>query len=494
MTGSVVAIDLGASSGRVILGHVGRNELKLTHLSRFGNIPVRLPDGLHWDVLEMYRNVLTGTAAAVRADPDVRSVAVDSWACDYALLRNGRLLGIPFHYRDERNAAAARSVHSRVSPAQLYAANGLQYLVFNTLYQFEAERTGDLDRADGFLLLPDLMNYWLTGRRFGELTNASTTGLLNVTSREWDEGLIRRLGIPLCIFPELIEPGSIVGGLLPSASSGIGASSRFTVNSAGSHDTASAVVAVPAPTEDSAYISCGTWSLVGVELEQPIVTEEGRRLGFTNEGGVDGRIRYLHNVMGLWLLNECVRSWEARGERVDLPRLLREAAEATDRIAVFDTDDARFLAAGDMPSRIAALCSEQDLPIPDSRAAFVRSILESLSSAYVRSLDRLRILTGKAITTVHIVGGGSQNELLCQLTADRAGLPVLAGPVEATAIGNILVQARTDGLIAGSLESLRALVAAASPPRVYRPRSHSRPGHGPVELAPVAHPRSGKER
>ena len=530
--GMVAAIDLGASSGRVMLGQVGPNELSIRSVARFANNPVRTIDGLHWNILDLYRGAIGGLRAAVREESGLRSVAVDSWAVDYALLRGQRMLGNPFHYRDGRSAAGVEAVHALVSPAELYGRNGLQFLPFNTLYQLAADQ---LDGADSMLLIPDLLTFWLSGEKVAERTNASTTGLLRAgrapgmavsasstnglgrgletghapgmpsstggtgrgletgrapgmavstgeTSRgfdaghdgegggEWDNELIARLGLPRGLFPRLVDAGSRVGSVLPDVLAEIGASRRIDVTAVGSHDTASAVVAVPMTGQNAAYISSGTWSLVGVELSAPVRSEASRAANFTNEGGVDGRVRYLRNVMGLWLLSESLRSWELAGQTFDLPGLLAQAGTWTGPVTVFDVDDPRFLPPGDMPGRIRAYCREHDLREPSTPVELVRSIIVSLADAYARTLVRAAELSGARIDTVHIVGGGSQNELLCQLTANRTGLPVLAGPVEATAIGNVLVQARAQGLVTGSLESLRALVAQAFAPRCYEPR------------------------
>ena len=472
MTGAVAAIDLGATSGRVMLGYVGDNEIILRPVARFPNIPVRIVDGLHWNILELYRSALAGLGSAIREEPSLRSVAVDSWAVDYALLRGNRMVGAPYHYRDDRNIPASDAVHRVVAPPELYRSNGLQYLSFNTLYQLWAEREdGALDDADSFLLIPDLLNFWLTGRQSAERTNASTTGLLNVTTRDWDDVLIDRLGLPHRIFPELVDAGDTIGPLLPDVATRLGAPAGLVVTAAGSHDTASAIVAIPATSEAFAYISCGTWGLVGVELSSPVLTEESRLANFTNEGSVDGRVRFLHNVMGLWLLSESVREWERDGSAIDLPTLLEQAAAVRHPVPVFDASDARFMAPGDMPARIASILAERGDSAPTNRPELVRSILESLAASFADAVNTACELSGATASVVHIVGGGSQNELLCQLTADRLGRPVLAGPVEATAIGNVLVQARAQGLVTGSLESLRALVAAAFPPRKYAPRN-----------------------
>ncbi|MEU6128975.1 rhamnulokinase family protein [Saccharopolyspora sp. NPDC047091] len=460
MSGTVAAVDLGATSGRVVLGHAGPGELRMRELARFPNAPVRVRGSLHWNVLELYRQVSAGLDRAVR-EADPVSVGIDSWAVDYALLRGGRVLGMPHHYRDERGAAAVPDVHAVIGPAELYEVNGLQHLPFNTVFQLAADRrSGLLPIAERMLLLPDLLGYWLTGEQVAERTNASTTGLLDVRTGEWSDALLARLGHDRGLLPPLVSPGARIGEL----------DDGLPVTAVGSHDTASAVVAVPARDESFAYISCGTWSLVGVELERPLLSEAGRAANFTNELGVDGRIRYLHNVMGLWLLSECVAEWERTGPAVDLPVLLAAAAEVpAGSVAEFDADDPRFLAPGDMPARIAAWLAEHDRPVPGGRAEFTRCILESLATAYADSVARLEILTGRALSTVHIVGGGARNELLCRLTAERTGRPVVAGPVEATALGNVLVQARAAGLLTGGLDSLRALVRSTCAPRTYRP-------------------------
>ena len=459
---SVAAVDLGAMSGRVMFGRVGPGELSLSAVARFPNGPVEHADGLHWNIAALRDHVVAGLAAAVREDPTVASVGVDSWAVDYGLLQSGELLAQPFHYRDERNRAAVDRVHALVSAEELYRHSGLQHLPFNTLYQLAADR--DLDRADRMLLIPDLFAYWLSGREVAERTNASTTGLLSALTGRWDDDLIARLGIPRHLLPDLVEPGTILGSLTPAMRERIGAD--LDVITVGSHDTASAVVAVPAVTDEFAYISCGTWGLVGVELDRPVLTEASRAANFTHEGGVDGRIRFLHNVMGLWLLSESLRAWG----RDDLPALLASAAEVSGEVPVFDANDASFLAPGDMPARIGAWFAERGLRAPDGPIETVRSIVESLAAAFADAVRTASALSGRRVSVIHLVGGGSQNELLCQLTADRSGVPVLAGPVEATALGNVLVQARARGAITGSLEALRALVAAAFTPRRYDPR------------------------
>jgi rhamnulokinase len=465
MVTAVAAVDLGATSGRVMLGYIGHNDLRLVPVARFANGPVEKADGLHWDVSCLFEHVVTGLASATREEPDLTSVAVDSWAVDYGLMKNGELQAEPFHYRDSRTARGVEAVHARVPQRELYAQTGLQFLVFNSLYQLaDDQAAGRLEGIDSFLLVPDLITYWLTGAQHAERTNASTTGLFNVHSGEWDDTLIDRAGLPRSIFPPLVSAGSAAGALLPNLAARVGLPT-LQVSTVGSHDTASAVVAVPALEPDFAYISSGTWSLVGVELDAPVVTEASREANFTNEGGVDGRVRYLRNVMGLWILSETIRGWGA-----DLHDLLAAAAAAPAPPALFDVDDPRFLPPGDMPERIAAWFTEHELPGPTERATIVRTIIESLAQAYADTVELAVELSGHPVRVIHLLGGGSQNELLCQLTADRSGLVVMAGPAEATAIGNVLIQARAQGIVTGSLESLRAIVATAFAPKTYLPR------------------------
>lgn len=468
-TGAVAAIDLGATSGRVILGRVGPDTLEATTVARFANDPVATNDGLHWDILGLWGSATRGLRDAFRADVSIASIGVDSWGVDYALLRGERMLGDPYHYRDERTHRGVDAVHAVVPHSELFARNGLQFLPFNTVYQLAIEPADVLGFADTLLLTPDLFGYWLTGQARAERTIASTTGILGVRDGRWDEGLLQRLGLPRAVLPELIAPGERLGTLRPAVAESIGAPASVPVTAVGSHDTASAVVAVPMDRTSSAFISCGTWGLVGVEVDEPALGPEALAANFTNEGGVDGRIRLLRNVMGLWILSEAVRTWEREaGRAIDLPTLLDEA-ETVDAasVPVFDVDDARFLPPGDMPARIDAWCAEHGVAAPRTRAAYARSIVESLAQAFADAAHEAGRLGGVDVRTIHVVGGGSLNELLCQRTADRAGIPVLAGPVEATALGNLLVQARAVGLVDGDLESLRDLVA-----RTHRPRRH----------------------
>lgn len=471
-SGQVAAVDLGATSGRVMLAEVGDGRLELQQVARFANDPVSLWNGrrpvLHWDIPGLFGQACAGLAEAGRRSDNLVTIGVDSWAVDYGLLREGALLALPHHYRDSRTAAGVRAVHDKIGQADLYGRNGLQFLPFNTIYQLAADR--QLDLADTALLIPDLLGYWLTGRARTERTNASTTGLL-YTDGQWDHRLCEQLGLPTGLLPRLIEPGTELGPLLGEVAEPLGLSTATTVTTVASHDTASAVVAVPMDSSQAAYISCGTWGLVGVEVARPVITEAGRQANFTNEVGADGRIRYLHNVMGLWLLSETVRQYQREGYRAELSELLAQAAEVRPAFDVFDTADPRFLTPGDMPGRIRAWYDERGLRVPMTRPEVVRAIVESLAAAFADGVRRAAELSGIPVRAVHMVGGGSQNRLLCQLTADRAGLPVLAGPVEATALGNVLISARAHRLIDGDLEALRHIVATRFPPQQYVPRT-----------------------
>jgi sugar (pentulose or hexulose) kinase len=481
MTTAVAAADLGASSGRVMLARVGAGQLSLDEVHRFPNVPVRAGGTLHWDILALYREVLAGIAAAARAagagDGALASVGIDSWGVDYGLLdSSGALLGNPVHYRDDRTAGVPEKVWARVSAADLYAVTGIQHLPFNTLYQLAAAAgTPQLDAARTLLMIPDLLAYWLTGEAGAERTNASTTQLYDARRGVWAADLIERAGIPASLFPPLRSPGDVIGPVRPGVSGSAGQLSGLAVIAVGSHDTASAVAAVPAAGRDFVYISSGTWSLVGMELDAPVLTEASRRAGFTNEAGLDGRTRYLHNVTGLWLLQESLRGWAAAGRTVDLDDLLAQAAGLAPLTFVVDTDDPVFLPPGDMPGRLAAACARAGGPAPEDPAEVTRCILDSLALAYRRTIIAAQELSGRHADVIHMVGGGVRNGLLCQLTADACGLPVIAGPVEAAALGNALAQARALGAAQKDLAGLRALVRQTQELRRFEPRGDQRP-------------------
>jgi sugar (pentulose or hexulose) kinase len=456
----VAAVDLGASGGRVIAARVSRSGVELHEVSRFPNEPVRAGSTLYWDILRLQASVVSGLRLAAESFP-LTSAGIDSWGVDYGLLdATGTLIGNPVHYRDARTDG----VTVPVPAAELYAVTGIQHLPFNTIYQLAAAAgTPALGAAATLLLIPDLLAYWLTGSAGAEVTNASTTALLDVSTRSWAVDLMKKAGIPAGLFPPLRQPGDVIGPVT-------GIAGGLPLIAVGSHDTASAVAAVPASGSAFAYISSGTWSLAGLELSRPVLTEESRLANFTNEAGIDGTVRYLRNVTGLWLLQECQRCWGADS----LEPLLAAAASVPPLRFVIDPDDPVFLPPGDMPARIASWLSARGLPAPAGRAEVVRCILDSLALAYRRALLAAQSLAGQHADVVHVVGGGSRNELLCQLTADALGLPVVAGPAEATALGNVLVQARASGAAPGTLPEMRALLRSCLELRRYSPAGDGR--------------------
>lgn len=448
---------------------VERDAVRLREVHRFANRPVSVGGRLHWDVLALWAGALDGLRIAAR-EGELAGIGVDSWAVDYGLLdAAGTLLGNPVHYRDGRTAAVVDAVHDVVPYAELYATTGIQHLPFNTVYQLAADKnSAAMQAAARALLIPDLFSFWLTGEQVCELTNASTTSLVDARARTWAGKVFAELGLRSDLFPALVSPGHRIGTVLPEVAADIGCSADVVVTAVGSHDTASAVAGVPAVDPDFAYISCGTWSLVGVELDEPVTSDAARAANFSNELGVDGTVRFLRNVMGLWLLQESLREWERAGHADSLPPLLASAAQLPAARSVIDPDRPEFLPPGDMPARIAAECERTGQPVPRTPPEVVRCILDSLAAAYARTIRASCAITGRRVEVIHLVGGGAQNALLCQLTADACGLPVVAGPVEAAAYGNALVQARAAGVVSGDLAALRALVPAADTV-TYRP-------------------------
>ncbi|HEX9089321.1 MAG TPA: rhamnulokinase family protein [Arthrobacter sp.] len=474
------AVDIGASSGRVILGRTSRETgnpgVMLETVHRFPNGVVESDGGLRWDFSALFAEVLTGlTAAAARAaahGEQIAGIGIDTWAVDYGRVNAaGDLVAQPFSYRDDRSRAAVAKVHERLAPERLYATTGVQFLEFNTIYQLASEP--DLEGVQT-LLIPDLIGFLLTGQRRTEATNASTTGLFDAVAGEWATEFLTALKLPVDLFPPLIQPGETVGTLLPAIAARTGLPAETRVVAVGSHDTASAVVAVPAETRDFAYISSGTWSLVGVELTHPVLSEAGRLANFTNERGVDGTVRYLRNVGGLWLLSECQRTWAGQGLTVSLAELLEGAAALPAGGPLVNADDPDFTAPDNMPGRIRSAAHRAGAILPDEPVAIVRCILDSLAAGYARTISDAGRLADRAVDVVHIVGGGSQNRLLCQLTADATGKPVIAGPVEATALGNVLVQARAAGELSGGLAELRKIVASGTVLERYEPGARAR--------------------
>ncbi len=462
-----LAVDLGAESGRASLGRFDGERVVLEEVHRFPNVPVRLPDGLHWDVLRILHEVKEGLAKAVREE-GIEGVGVDSWGVDFGLLdRDGALVSNPYHHRDPRTEGMMEEAFGRVPRPEIYDATGIQFLPINTLYQLLALKGSPLlEVAETLLLIPDLMNCWLTGERACEYTNATTTQLLDLETGAWSQDLLKRLELPGRLLAPIVQPGTELGPLLPAVAEEVGAGPP--VFAVASHDTASAVVAVPAQEDDFAYISSGTWSLVGVETQGPVVTREALEANFTNEGGFGGTTRFLKNVMGLWILQECRRAWAREGRDYSYAELARIAEGAPAAGALVDPDHPMFLAPGDMPARIRRFCEETGQGPPEDPAATARCVFESLALKYGYVVEQAQELTGRHVGTINVVGGGSQNALLCQLTADAARLPVVAGPVEATALGNVMVQAFARGRV-GSLEEIRAVVRRSFEPSTYEP-------------------------
>jgi rhamnulokinase len=480
-TSNYLALDLGAESGRGLLGSFDGERLRLEEVHRFANGPVRMADTLYWDLPRLFEEVKTALGKGTMDGAVLDGVGLDTWGVDFGLIGRGdTLLGNPVHYRDARTNGMIEKAFQRVPRERIYEITGLQFLPFNTVYQLLAlaeARSPLLDIAETLLMMPDLFGWLLTGRRTSERTDASTTQLLDPRSGTWSLELCRELGLPSSILPELIEPGSVLGTLRPSLVGELGLNHSVTVIAPATHDTASAVAAVPVAASrspagsppDWCYLSSGTWSLLGVEVPRPVINAETMRFNFTNEGGVAGTTRLLKNIMGLWLVQECRRTWARAGRQWSYEELTARAQAAPPFAALVDPDDVSFLAHGDMPARLSTFCTRTGQVPPRDEGAMIRCCLESLALKYRWVVDRLERILDTKIKTIHIVGGGTKNTLLCQFTADACGRPVHAGPVEATAIGNILMQALGHGRL-GSVADLRAVVNCSFPVTVYEPR------------------------
>jgi rhamnulokinase len=472
MNDSYLAFDLGAESGRAILGTLGDDgRLRTRELHRFRNGPVETLGRLHWDVLGLWREILQGLRACSAAGcPSPRSVGVDTWGVDFGLLdERGGLLGTPMAYRDRRFPPAMESFLASFPRERLYELTGIQFLPFNSVFQLHALAREDgpaLRQAASLLFMPDLFHAFLAGVRKTEATIASTTQMVNPRTGAWEPEIVRALGIRPEILPEIVPPGTVLGPLDPGvrAQTGFG---PVPVVAVATHDTASAVAAVPAEGDDFAYLSSGTWSLLGIESREPVITEASREANLTNEGGIGGTFRVLRNLMGLWILQECRRAWSL--DRAWSYAELAAAAEGAPPFRGFiDPDRPEFLHPGDMSAAVEGFLRATGQPVPGDAGGVTRCILESLALSYRHALESLRKATGRAIRRLHVIGGGSQNDLLCRFTANAAGIPVLAGPAEATAMGNLLVQAMASGAI-GCLRELRAVVRASFPVKTYDP-------------------------
>jgi len=473
------AVDLGAESGRVVVGSFDGEQVGLEEIHRFPNIPVHAGGTMYWDLLRLWNDIQDGLAkAASQHGADISGIGVDTWGVDFGLLdANDQLLGNPVHYRDKRSEGMMDVAFKSVPRREIFESTGLQFLSINTLFQMLAlreSRSPQLGIAKNYLMVPDLLNFWLTGRKACEYTIASTSQMLNARTREWDVELLKRLQLPTEIMPEIIVPGTKIGDIQSSIAGRTGLAGSTPVYACGSHDTASAVVAVPAQNNPNwAYLSSGTWSLMGIELPQPLINDRAAELNFTNEGGVSDTIRFLKNIAGLWLVQECRRTWLRGGQEYSYSELAQAAEAAAPLQSHVEPDDAAFVAPSDMPQAIRDYCTRTGQRRPEGVGETIRCCLESLALKYRWTIERLEELGGRRLEVLHIVGGGTQNRLLNQITADCIGRTVITGPVEATATGNILVQAMARGELS-DLSEIRAVVRRSFPVETYEPNAENR--------------------
>ena len=474
MPHNFLAIDLGAESGRAILATLDNQQLSLTDIHRFSNGPVRLPDGLHWDILRLWSEIKTALHIAThKHHVQLDGIGIDTWGVDYGLLdRTGALIGNPYHYRDSRTDGLVEESFKRLPRERIFDLTGIQFMQLNTLYQLYSmvvQQSSSLQIAETFLTMPDLFNYWLSGRKACEFTNATTTQCYNPRERAWSQPLLDALGIPSHIFPEVVQPGTVLGTVLPDIAEETGCGAVPVIAPA-CHDTGSAVAAVPADAQRFAWISSGTWSIMGAEANDPIVNAQSLKYNFTNEGGVNGTWRFSKNIMGLWLVQECRRTWARAGEELSYDEITQLAAEAEPFRSIIDVDAADFFQPGDMPARIQKYCERTQQPLPETKGAIIRCALESLALKYRWVLERLEEMLGYRLEPIHIIGGGTKNRLLNQLTADATNRSVVTGPIEATAIGNVLMQAVALGHLK-SLDEARAVVRHSFKPETYEPQT-----------------------
>ena len=469
---NLAAIDLGAESGRVMWAALDDRTLRLEEAYRFPNVPVRVLDSLHWDPLRLFAEIKHGLGlCAKRGGAALNGIGLDTWGVDFALLgRDDELTGIPFHYRDRRTESMLEKAFQRVAREEIFERTGIQFMPINSLYMLlSMTGTPALESAATFLMIPDLFNFWLSGRKACEFTDATTTQLYDQRAGDWARSVIEKLGLPGHIFLPITQPGTVLGPILPSVAEEVGLDSVPIIAPA-CHDSGSAVAAVPARNKNAVYISSGTWSIVGVEVNAPIITPQSLKFNFTNEGGVSGTVRFLKNVMGLWIVQECRRVWARAGEEFTYTELTTMAENATPFVSIVDPDDESFLRPGDMPARLREFCTQTGQPVPEDKGALLRCVFDSLALKYRVVVERIEVMMGHRLEVIHIIGGGSQNRLLCQLTADATGRPVIAGPVEATAIGNAVVQAMALGHLA-SLAEAREVIQNSFELIIYEPRA-----------------------
>ncbi len=473
-TVNFLGLDLGAESGRAMLGQFDGQRLTLSECHRFPNITLTLPSGLHWDILNLWREMKVGLGKGIAVSQGhLASVGLDTWGVDFALLdRHDELLGLPHHYRDSRTEGLLDDAFQIVPQKEIFAQTGIQFMHINTLFQLLALRKAQsplLDIAETLLMIPDLFNFWLTGRKVSEFSVATTSQCYNPRTARWATTLLAKFDLPSRIFPDIVPTCTELGPLLPPLAEEVGGAALRVIAPA-CHDTGAAVAAVPAQGQNFVYISSGTWSLMGLELPEPIINEQSLAANLTNEGGVHRTFRLLKNIMGLWLVQECRRTWARAGEDLSYADLTALAEQGVPFRTIIDPDYEGFLAPGDMPSRIRAYSQQTGQPVPDSKGAMLRCIFESLALKYRYLLEQLEALKGTALESINIVGGGAQNALLCQLTADACQRPVSAGPVEATAIGNIVTQAIALGHLS-NLSEARDLIRHSFAGQTFEPRS-----------------------
>ncbi|QCX33941.1 rhamnulokinase [Caloramator sp. E03] len=468
-----LAFDLGASSGRAILGTFNGSRIDLKEIHRFSNDPVSINGNLHWDILRLFYEIKQGILKASIEEKNIDAIGVDTWGVDFGLIdEKGKLLGNPYHYRDIRTEGVMDKVFEIIPKEEIFRETGIQFLWFNTIYQLysmKLENSSILEKAKTFLMIPDLINYFLTGVKSTEYTNATTTQLFNTVTKQWSWKIIEKLNLPKEIFTNIINPGTIIGCLTEDIQKELNVSA-IPVVSVASHDTGSAVAAVPAEDKNFAYISCGTWSLMGVELEKPIINESSMNLDITNEGGVEGTTRFLKNIMGLWLVQESKRQWEREGEKLTYSDLTQMAKEARPFENFIDPDYHEFGLPGDMPNRVRNYCRATNQTVPVTKGEVIRCITQSLALKYRYTIECLEKILYKKIDRIHIVGGGIQDKMLCQFTADATGKEVIAGPIEATAAGNIAVQAMALGAIK-DLNDARRIIRNSFQMQTYKPQN-----------------------
>ncbi|HPD31265.1 MAG TPA: rhamnulokinase family protein [Phycisphaerae bacterium] len=467
------AIDLGAESGRVILGTVSDSKLELSDLHRFPNGPVQTLDELHWDVLRLWSEMKQGVGMAFQQASGLRGIGIDTWGVDFGLFARGNaLLGNPFHYRDARTNGILDKAFSIVPRKEIFDHTGIQFMQFNSIFQLLAMKLANsplLDAAETFLMMPDLFNFWFTGRKCCEFTNATTTQAYDPRAGAWAKALIEKLGIPTRIFPEIVPAGTVLGPVCKVVRDEIGID-QVPVIAPATHDTGSAVAAVPAVGDAPwVFLSSGTWSLMGMEVTTPIINDKSLAYNFTNEGGVGGTFRFLKNIMGLWLVQESRRTWQKAGHDYSYAQLTDMAGAARPFLAVVNPDDVSFLPPGDMPARIAQFCRKTGQAAPSTPGETVRVCLESLALTYRQTLERIEACTGRRAEVIHVVGGGTQNKQLCQWTADATGRTVVAGPIEATAAGNVAIQAVATGVLP-DLAAARKLIRQSFNLITYQPK------------------------